>query len=164
MKQLIKQSDSKNSFIREGSDWNGTKFSNKLITLCLELETWIKDNPKYTIDDSWSDYQPSYIISGVRKKPIENERGWRKTHYSILEVFPRVIGKGGFYIRDYRVLSPNRNRLFSEKVYKLEELISEIERKDYGVDVSEYMRIKGIRSFNGEISEIEKNELKNLIL
>jgi hypothetical protein len=164
MKKLIKQSDSKNSFIREGSDWNGSKFSNKLITLSLELETWINENPKYTIDDSWSDYQPSYIISGVRKNPIENESGWRKTHYSILEVFPRVVGKGGYYIRDYRVLSPNKNRLFSEKVYNLEELITEIERKDYGVDVSEYMRIKGIKSHNGIISESDIDELKNIIL
>ena len=151
MKELIKQTDSKNSFIREGSDWNGTKFSKKLITLCLELETWIKDNPNYTIDDSWSDYQPSYIIGGIRKKPVENEIGWRKNHYTILEVFPRVIGKGGFYIRDYRVLSPNRNKLFSEKTYTLEELIVEIERKDYGIDSTEYMRIKGTNSFNGLI-------------
>lgn len=164
MKQLIKQSESTNSFIREGSDWNGSKFSNKLITLCLELETWIKENPNYIIDDSWSDYQPSYIIGGVRKNPIEEERGWRKNHYTILEVFPRVVGKGGFYIRDYRVLSPNRNRLFSEKIYTMNELIVEIERKDYGVDTSEYMRMKGIRSFNGIIPKSEQKELLNIIL
>jgi hypothetical protein len=164
MKQLIKQSDSKNSFIREGSDWNGTKFSKKLIHLCLELESWINENPDYIIDDSWSDYQPSYYIGGVRKNPIKNDRGRIEKTYPIIEVFPRVIGKGGFYIRDYRVLSPNQNKLFSKKLYTLSELIVEIQRKDYGVDTSEYMRMKGIKSFNGLIPKNEEEELKNIIL
>jgi len=164
MKKTIEQTNSKNSFIRDGSDWDGTKFSKKLITLCLELELWIKEHPNYIIDDSWSDYQPSYLISGIREKPIESKSDWKKNHYSIIEVFPRVIGKGGFYIRDYRVLSPNQNKLFSNKLYTLSELIVEIQRKDYGVDTSEYMRLKGISSFDGFIPEIEQEELKSIVL
>ena len=164
MKELIKQSDSKNSFIREGSDWNGTKFSKKLITLCLELESWINENPDYIIDDSWSDYQPSYHIGGVRKNPIKNDSGNISETYTIIEVFPRVIGKGGFYIRDYRVLSPNQNNLFSKKLFTLSELIVEIQRKNYGIDTREYMRLKGIKSFDGFIPKNEEEELKNIVL
>lgn len=132
MQNLIKQTDSKNSFIREGFDWNGNKFSKKLITLCLEFETFIKNDSNYVIEDNWSDYQPGYMIYGVRENPNENELDFSKNYYPILEVFPRVIGEGVYYIRDNRKNSPYRGKLFSDKSFSLVELVEELKNKNRG--------------------------------
>lgn len=138
MKSKINQSESKSVFVRSGEDWNGNKFSNKLIDTCLELESRVMNNPQLLITDSWSDFQPSYQILGLRETPLnEKGRGLENTHYIIIEVFPRVIGKSGYYIRDYRENSPHKGKLFSEKFFSLNELIEEINREDRGKSINQ---------------------------
>lgn len=142
---MMSQNKSKSLFIRQGEDWNGNKFSDKLINTCLELEMRVNENPKLLITDSWSDYQPSYQVLRVKETPLnEKGRGLENTHDIIIEVFPRVIGKGGYYIRDYRENSPYYGKLFSDRFFSIDELIDEINRGDRGKEISKLSKGKNV--------------------
>ena len=81
MNNIINQSESVSTVVQKGIDYGNTKLSNKTIQKSLELETLFKSNDKVFINDSFSDYGPSYMISFKYNNPIDNS-GEREYNYS----------------------------------------------------------------------------------
>ena len=171
------QKDSINNFVKEGKDYYGNKIPKKVIELSLKLESWVSTQCDMKLIDSFSDFPPSYILLRKRKKPTDeyslyntNTNTYTPTtqceYYSIMEIFPHYMnGKEYFTVRDGRILSPYNYTIFSKlnTIFSFEQLVELIERNDLGIDMWEYMKLKGLKSLDSEtpinIEEILSIEL-----
>lgn len=187
MINVIEQKQSGNSMVNEGTDWNGRRIPKRIIQKSLEFESLFKGIDEVRLENSYSDYPPSYWLSLKIKDviPIDNsERGLRKTHnYSnVFEVFPQ---RDGYHIRDNRILSDGYgDRIIyphcSHKVDSLKELIELLFNSEFSLDVFTEMKIKDvncsdelkseertddyIRKFSEETFDFNKDELKEKLI
>jgi len=152
MKNVIKQSESVSSNVQRGIDFGKVKLSKKVIQKSLELETLFKSNDKVYINDSFSDYPPSYMISFKYKNPNGEKEGIRYNYFYVGEVFPR---KNHYDVRDYRILEDDKEMFgFTWKKYKtLEELINDLMDSKLSFSVSSMMDVKDVRSSGDLVDE-----------
>jgi hypothetical protein len=171
------QKDSINDFVKNGKDFYGNKIPKKVIELSLKLENWVSTQCDLKLIDSFSDFPPSYVLLRKRKKPTNEYSLYNRNtdtytpttkceYYSIMEIFPHYFnGKEYFTIRDGRILSPYNYTIFSKlnTKFSFEQLVELIERNDLGIDMWEYMKLKGLKSLDSEtplnIKEILSIEL-----
>lgn len=158
MKNVIKQSESVSSSVERGIDFGKVKLSKKVIQKSLELETLFKSNDKVYINDSFSDYPPSYMISFKYKNPNGKNNGIKFNYFYVGEVFPK---KNHYDVRDYRILEDDKMFLgFTWKKYKtLEEMINDLMDSKFSFSVSGMMNVKGVRS-SGDF--VEEHTTENL--
>jgi len=144
MKKVIKQSESVSSNVQSGIDFGKVKLSKKVIQKSLELETLFKSNDKVYINDSFSDFTPSYMISFKYKNPNTDRMGVRFNYFYVGEVFPK---KNYYDVRDYRILEEDKSYLgFTWKKYKtLEEMINDLMDSKFSFSVSGMMDVKDFR-------------------
>jgi hypothetical protein len=145
MKNVIKQSESVSSNVERGIDFGKVKLSKKVIQKSLELETLFKSNDKVYINDSFSDYSPSYMISFKYKNPNGKKDGIRYNYFYVGEVFPK---KNHYDVRDYRILEDDKEMFgFTWKKYKnLEEMINDLMDSKFSFSVSGMTDCNDVRS------------------
>lgn len=157
MNNTIKQTESINSMVQRGTNWEGRRIPKKIIQKSLELETLFKGIDEVWIDDSFSDYPPSYSIGLKIKEVIKPTKVFRRktddfTH--CFEVFPQ---RDGYHIRDYRMLNDDDTVVFpycNNKVSSLNELVELLFDSKLSLNVFTQMKICGVSSD----SEIPQNE------
>jgi len=187
MINVIEQKQSVNGFVKSGTDWSGRRIPKRIIQKSIEFESLFKGIEEVWIDDSFSDYPPSYWLSLKIKDVIPkdtSERGFkRKTdNYSnVFEVFPQ---RDGYHIRDNRILGCNGKEITypycSHKVDSLKELIELLFNSEFSLDGFTEMKIKGVNSsselnseertddyikkFSEETFDFNKDELKEKLI
>jgi hypothetical protein len=161
MKKVIKQSESVSTNVQRGIDFGKVKLSKKVIQKSLELETLFKSNDKVFINDSFSDYSPSYMISFKYKNPNTDRRGVRYNYFYVGEVFPK---KNYYDVRDYRILQDDERFLgFTWKKYKnLEDMINDLMDSKFSFSESGMMDVKGVRSGSDLVEEYTTENLQKL--
>jgi hypothetical protein len=171
------QKDSINNFVKDGKDYYGNKIPQKVIELSLKLEGWVSTQSELKLIDSFSDFPPSYVLLRKRKNPTDEYSLFnRKTntytsttkndYHSIMEIFPHYMnGKEYFTIRDGRILSPYRYTNFNKlnTIFTFEQLVELIQRDDLGIDMWEYMKLKGLETLNSE-TPIDIEEVLSIVL
>lgn len=158
---ILNQLNSINDFVVDGEDKFGKKLSSDLINHCLNFEDKIGKSGQLKVLGNFTNSQPSYTIYRVRKNPIQDQGfDLLNNYYKVLDVNPRIVeGRFGYYVRDFRLFSPTLGVL-KGKFLSWEELLIQIHRNDYGMDIIEYMRIKGLQSFSFEdTSELNQEEV-----
>ena len=148
--------------MKSGTDWSGRRIPKRIIQKSIEFESLFKGIEEVWIDDSFSDYPPSYWLSLKIKDVIPkdtSERGFkRKTdNYSnVFEVFPQ---RDGYHIRDNRILGCNGKEITypycSHKVDSLKELIELLFNSEFSLDGFTEMKIKGVNSLMIRASEVK---------
>ena len=185
MINVIEQKQSVNSMVNEGTDWSGRRIPKRIIQKSLEFESLFKGIDEVWLDNSYSDYPPSYSLSLKIKDVIPSKNGFKpmEDNYSnVFEVFPQ---RDGYHIRDNRILSDGYgDRIIyphcSHKVDSLKELIELLFNSEFSLDVFTEMKIKDvnssselrseertddyIRKFSEETFDFNKDELKEKLI
>lgn len=158
MYNTIKQTESRNSMVQRGTNWEGRRIPKKIIQKSLEFETLFKGIDEVLIDDSFSDYPPSYSLSLKIKDVIKIKDGFRRKSDGFtlcFEVFPQ---RDGYHLRDYRILKEyDGEGIFpfcNDKVSSLNELVELLFDSNLSLNVFTQMKMCGVSSD----SEIPQNE------
>ena len=185
MINVIEQKQSVNGFVKSGTDWSGRRIPKRIIQKSIEFESLFKGIEEVWIDDSFSDYPPSYWLSLKIKDVIPSKNGFKRkvdNYSNVFEVFPQ---RDGYHIRDNRILSDSYGDGIiyphcSHKVGSLKELIELLFNSKFSLDVFTEMKIKDvkcsdelkseertddyIRKFSEETFDFNKDELKEKLI
>jgi len=185
MINVIEQKQSVNGFVKSGTDWSGRKVPKRIIQKSIEFESLFEEIEEVWIDDSFSDYPPSYWLSLKIKDVIPSKNGFKRkvdNYSNVFEVFPQ---RDGYHIRDNRILSDSYvdGIIYphcSHKVDSLKELIELLFNSEFSLDVFTEMKIKDvkcsdelkseertddyIRKFSEETFDFNKDELKEKLI
>jgi len=184
MINIIEQKQSKNSMVKDGTDWNGRRIPKRIIQKSLEFESLFKGIDEVWLSDSWSDYPPSYWLSLKIKDLIPPTNGFKRkvdNYSNVFEVFPQ---RDGYIIRDNRILSSYGKEVIypfcNLKVESLKELIELLFNSEFSLDVFTEMKVKEVKSskelesgertddyirrFSEEIFDFNKDELKEKLI
>lgn len=149
MKNIIKQLESKNSMVKEGTDWDGRRIPKKTIQKSLEFESLFYGMNEVYLCNSYSDYPPSYSLSLKIKDVIPTTGEFRHLcddYSNVLEVFPR---NDGYNIRDYRVFEKEEesfNPFRIHTVSNLNELIELLFNSEFSIGKTTLIEILNLKS------------------
>ena len=149
MKNIIKQVESKNSMVKEGTDWDGRRIPKKTIQKSLEFESLFYRMNEVDICNSYSDYPPSYSLSLKIKDVIPTTGEFRHLcddYSNVMEVFPR---NDGYKIRDYRILKNDEegfNPFRIHSVGNLKELIELLFNSEFSLGKTTIINMLNVKS------------------